>query len=395
VTADGVPVWGPITAGHGRDSTEPRCHSTQLRQHLPGLGEPLWVADSTCFAGETVALAATHRFRFVTLVPQTGGLRQKVVGAPDLGALPLLWEQPGRRTGQLERYHGTSVVRPSRWKTETGEVPERTWRFLVVESPPLATAQAPRLAAAQPTARATLATLQPQWQRRACACKADAHQAATLCLRELARQSHHLTYTVAPAWGPTKRATRGRPPKGSPRPPRQLWRVRWPGQEATEALATQAQRERRFVLATKVLDAQQLMDAALLQAYKGQPAVALRFKWAKNPAASAPIFLETPTRIAALGGVSLMALLVYTRIERHVRNSLRERGETRPDRPVPSQRPTARTVFQLRRTMAVVTLMWAGPRYRHVTTLSPLQLHVISLLGYGDLLSALPYRNAS
>jgi transposase len=287
------------------------------------------------------------------------------------------------------------VVRPYRWKTETGGVHELTLRFLVVESTQLAQAKAPRLAAAQQTERATLATLQQQWQRRAFACEADAHQAATRCQRELSLHSHHLTYTVTPEWVPTKRVTRGRPPKGSLRPQRQMWRVRWQVQEATEAIATQAQRERRFVLATNVLDAQQLTDAALLQAYKGQPAVELSFKWAKNPAAIAPIFLETPTRIAALGCVYLIALLVYTLIERQVRNSLLERGETLPDRPAPSQRPTARTVFQLMRNIAVVTLTWAGPLHRQVTTLSPLQLHVISLLGYEDLIYALPYRNSS
>jgi hypothetical protein len=57
-----------------------------------------------------------------------------------------------------------------------------------------------------------------------------------------------------------------------------------------------------------VLDSQQLTDADLLRAYQGQPAVELRLKWAQNPAAIAPIFLETPTRMAALGGVDLMAL---------------------------------------------------------------------------------------
>jgi hypothetical protein len=77
------------------------------------------------------------------------GLRQELVDAPDLRALPLLWEQPGRRKGQMERYHGTSVVHPSRWKTETGEVHELTLRFLVVESTQLAKAKAPRLAVAQ------------------------------------------------------------------------------------------------------------------------------------------------------------------------------------------------------------------------------------------------------
>ena len=81
--------------------------------------------------------------------------------------------------------------------------------------------------------------------------------------------SHHLTFTVAPEWVPVKRATRGRPPKGASRPARQVWRVRWQVQEATAAITTRARRERRLVLATNVLDAQQLTDADLLQATRG------------------------------------------------------------------------------------------------------------------------------
>jgi transposase len=395
VTADGVPVWGHVTDGNCSDSTEHRFHITQLRQHLPDLGEPLLVADSKFFAGETMALAAEHRFRFVTLVPQTVGLRQALVEAPELSELPLLWEQPGRRQGELERYHGASVVRPYHWKTAAGEVQELTLRFVVVESTQLAKAKAPRGVAAQQVELAALVTLQQQWQRRTFACEADAYQAATLCLQEVALNSHRLTYTVNAEWVREKRATRGRPPKHAPRPQHQVWRVSWQVHEATEAITARAQRERRFVLATNVLDAQDLTDAELLQAYKGQPSVELSFKWAKNPAAIAPIFLETPTRIAALGCVYLIALLVYTLVERQVRKSLAERGETLPDRPAPSQHLTARTVFQLMRTIAVVTLVWAGQLHRQVTTLSPLQLHVIGLLGYEYSIYALPHQNSS
>jgi transposase len=286
-------------------------------------------------------------------------------------------------------------VHPYRWKTATGEGQELPWRFLVVESTQLAKARAPRLAAAQQAEQTQLATLRQQWQRRTFACEADAHQAAGLCLRELALHSHHLTFTVEPEWVPVKRAIRGRPPKGAPHPDRQVWRVRWQVQEATEAIATQAPRERRFVLATNVLDAHQLTDADLLRAYKGQPAVELSFKWAKNPAAIAPLFLETPTRIAVLGCVYLIALLVYTLVERQVRKRLAERGETLPDRPAPSSRPTGRTVFQLRRNIAVVTLLWAGQFHRQVTTISPVPLHVIGLLGYEESIDALVHRNSN
>jgi transposase len=148
------------------------------------------------------------------------------------------------------------------------------------------------------------------------------------------------------------------------------------------------------VLATNVVAVQDLSDTDLLRAYKGQPAAELSFKWAKHPAAIAPIFLETPTRIAALGCVYLIALLVYSLVERQVRKALVERGETLPDRPTANQRPTARTVFQLMRHIAVVTLEWIGRSHRQVTTLTPHQLHVISLLGYAAAIDTLPPRNS-
>jgi transposase len=394
VTAEGVPVWGHVTDGNQSDSTEYRFHITQLRQHLPDLGAPLLVADSKFFAGETMALAAAHRFRFVTLVPQTVGLRQALVEAPEFRALPLLWERPGRRQGETEHYRGASVVRPYRWKTASGEVQEVPLRWLAVESTQLAKAKAPRRAAAQQAESGMLGELQLRWQRRTFACEADAQQAAALCLRELRLHSHHLTYTASAEWVPAKRTTRGRPPKEAPRPRRQVWRVTWQVQQATEAMSLRAQRERRFVLATNVLEAQQLSDAELLRAYKGQPAAELSFKWAKHPAAIAPIFLATPTRIAVLGCLYLIALLVYTLVERQVRKRLAALGETLPDRPAPSQRPTARTVFYLMRNIAVVTLQRARRSYRQVTTLNAHQLHVIRLLGYDPTIYGIPHRNS-
>jgi hypothetical protein len=88
VTVEGVPVWGHVTDGNRSDTIEHRFHITQLRQYLPDLGEPLVVADSKFFAGETMALATAHQFRFVTLVPQTVGLRQELVDSPELRAAP-------------------------------------------------------------------------------------------------------------------------------------------------------------------------------------------------------------------------------------------------------------------------------------------------------------------
>jgi hypothetical protein len=92
--------------------------------------------------------------------------------------------------------------------------------------------------------------------------------------------------------------------------------------------------------------------------------------------------------------VCLIALLGYTLIERQVRKGLAARGETLPDRPAPSQRPTARTVFHLMRHIAVVTLQWTGQAHRQVTRLNVHQLHVLRLLGYEPSIYAIPRRNS-
>jgi hypothetical protein len=104
--------------------------------------------------------------------------------------------------------------------------------------------------------------------------------------------------------------------------------------------------------------------------------------------------MPSPTRIAVLGCLSLIALLVYTVVERHVRTRLADLGETRPDRPAPSQRPPARTVCDLMRKMAVVTLQWARRSSRQVTPLNAHQLYVIGLLGYDPPIYGIPHRNA-
>jgi hypothetical protein len=44
--------------------------------------------------------------------------------------------------------------------------------------------------------------------------------------------------------------------------------------------------------------------------------------------------------------------------------------------------------------MAVVTLLWVGPRRRPMTTLHAPQLHVIGLLGSGEAIYTVPHRNS-
>jgi hypothetical protein len=68
---------------------------------------------------------------------------------------------------------------------------------------------------------------------------------------------------------------------------------------AVEALANAAEDNGWTVLATPV-DAEGCPDGEILRAYQDQnTTVEPGFRWIKNPAAIAPVWLEKPERIAA------------------------------------------------------------------------------------------------
>jgi transposase len=68
--------------------------------------------------------------------------------------------------------------------------------------------------------------------------------------------------------------------------------------------------------------------AEVLHRYKGQNAVEQRYSTIKGPLAVAPIFLQTNRRITALITVIALALLIFSLIEREVRNRLAEQNQT-------------------------------------------------------------------
>jgi transposase len=90
--------------------------------------------------------------------------------------------------------------------------------------------------------------------------------------------------------------------------------------------------------------------AEVLRRYKGQSTVEQRYATIKGPLAVAPIFLQTNRRITALITVICLALLIFSLIEREVRQRLAEKNQTDmvgfyayDNRAV---RPTARLILQ-------------------------------------------------
>lgn len=123
--------------------------------------------------------------------------------------------------------------------------------------------------------------------------------------------------------------------------------------------------------------------------YKGQPQVERRYSELKGPLAVAPFFLHDNKRLTALLHVLMLALLVYSLIERQVRRALEHAGS--PDGKMTGlypdnrrERPTARMIFYHlgELDLAIPPASEPGgdpPQVLHITR--GVQLHLLDLLG--------------
>src|SRR5947208_11614716 len=103
-----------------------------------------------------------------------------------------------------------------------------------------------------------------------------------------------------------------------------------------------------FVLGTNI-DASQLSDADVIQAYKGQAQAEGGFRFLKDPLFFvSSLFVKKPSRIQGLLMVMTLALLVYSVAQRRMRAQWARQHETLPNQiGQPTSRPTLRWIFQL------------------------------------------------
>lgn len=149
---------------------------------------------------------------------------------------------------------------------------------------------------------------------------------------------------------------RGRPRKGS-----QLtycYQVRAIVVSKQTAIAIERQRAGKFLLATNVLDANELSDDDLLREYKAQQSTERGFRFLKDPMFfTSSIFLNSPERVAALAMVMGLCLLVYSLGQRALRQALKQAKQTINNQlGKPTSTPTLRWVFQCFMSIHLVTI---------------------------------------
>jgi transposase len=172
----------------------------------------------------------------------------------------------------------------------------------------------------------------------------------------------------------------GRPTADTPSHP--VWRFEAQLVEDDTCLEQLRRTHGKYVIATNELDAHELSLPERLAIYKQQSTSVERgFRFLKDPLFFAhSLFLKKPLRSMALLMVMGLSLLVYALAEHHLRQQLAQRDETLPDQTgKPTQRPTARRVFQMLEGVDVLYIEQAGVRRRLILNLTELRRQILPL----------------
>lgn len=383
----GLPLRVGVRDGNRSDSVEtPLAIEECLALGLDGVRGI--VADSKAYSRRTLGLCLEHGIGLVTLVPRTCAVRQELEAwGRQHPTLPLLVEKPGRTKDEApRRWHGQSVVRQVEVEYSDGRVGVEALRFVVVHSSQLAHQQTQTYAAAQAKEAEAVADHVKHAQARWFACEADA--AAVIAeyehrgpgwrgRRPQSWRYHAVRYRIVADTRHTRRARRGRPAKMDPPPIEAGYRL----VVAVERVPNPEEDNGWTVLATTVR-AEVGTDTELLQAYQEQhTTVEPGFRWIKNPAAIAPVWLEKPERIAALAMLTVLGLLVYSVIQRQVRLHLRAHDQQLPGNKGLTATPTAAVVLALFAQVALVQLWLDEQEVTQLSGVRPYHRLVCDALG--------------
>jgi len=259
-------------------------------------------------------------------------------------------------------------------------------RFVVVHSSQLAQQQAQSSAAAQVKEAEAVADHVRQVHTRWFACRPDAEAAiAEYEGRGQGRRGrqprpwryHTVRYGIVAESRRPRRARRGRPAKTDPAPTESGYRL----MVEVEVLRHPEEDHGWTVLATTVRP-EEGTDTEILQAYQDQTTtVEPGFRWIKNPAAIAPVWLEKPERIAALAMLTVIGLLVYSIIQRQVRLYLGSQAQQVPGNKGATATPTAAVVLALFAQVALVQFRIGEHEVVQIAGVRPHHLLICDALG--------------
>ena len=146
---------------------------------------------------------------------------------------------------------------------------------------------------------------------------------------------------------------------------------------------TQISKDACFIIATNMLDEQELSHEQVITTYKEQGGVERGFRFLKDPLFFASsIFVKKPERVVALSFIMVLSLLVYRLAEHLLRCRLAQTEETVPNQVnKPTKRPTMRWMFQCFEGIDLLHIRMGSRLQIQVLGLQALHHKVLRLLG--------------
>jgi transposase len=314
--------------------------------------ETLFVADSALFSKEN--LQSMSGLSWLTRVPQSLSKAKQLLSELTEGDFEAS-EVPGYQIAQRQVSYGGI---PQRWLVVASEHAQKR----------ASKQQAETLDQQEHAHGKALQAL----SRRGFHCQEDAEQAIATFKKTLKfHQLKDLTIVTEKHY-----LKAGRP---SPKTPfERRYYIRASLLRDQTAVDQEQSRSGRFILASNVLDPKRYSNDQLLREYKAQQSAERGFRFLKDPLFFTPsVFLNSPSRIAALALIMALSLLVYTLGQRLLRKNLASQETTiRHQTGKQTSSPTLRWVFQMFQAVHLIVL--AG--HKHISNLTQERQRILRFL---------------
>ena len=309
-TQDKVPVYANVTHGNTDDKTWNNNLLTIIQKQLTGvdLSTVTYVADSAVVTEKNLTTLARMPMNLISRFPETFNLcRDLIERAIDDD----IWEDIGKlstRTGSAS-YKINSYIE---------ELYSRRYRFVVVYSDKHNERKLKSLAKKIEKEHNRLLKLNKK--PALFHCPDDAQDALATTMKSTV--FWNVTGQIQPVTIKKKREKRGRRPKNAAVEYDTFYKVQYEITKNESGIKREQQKAGMFVLIAT--DLETLSDKKILIEYKGQISVEVTFKFLKSPMIVDRLFLKNNSRIEALGYLMLIALMVWSLMEREVRQNISE-----------------------------------------------------------------------
>jgi transposase len=386
VQEQGLPVASDVLDGNTTDQPIYRMHLERIGPLLADPQQTTFVGDCKVCDAQTLGALRSAGLHVTTLMPKSFSLWEQ--GVQQALEQPDSWSELDRHPGRTRKdpevvYRGCLLpIHMRLWKLDDkGHKVQWTEPFqaLVVHSSELEKTHAQAHRAQQERERKKLEQQIAQAAQPDYPSEAEAQQQAQRFLKSHQSSFFLLQAKVEPEVKVLRRLRRGRPKQGEAAPQVTVYRVRLSMHLDRQAQQDRERRQGLFVLITSQL-AQ--AGADVLADYRGQKVVEAGFRWLKAPGQIGPVLLHTPTRVAALGMVFTLALLLYRLMQWRLRRELKQTKTTIPGHHGrPTDQPTLELVMKSFSKIDVVFLRRGTGTQRVVTGLRPFHERILALFG--------------